>query len=106
MNVDLLNPNKHKLTDDFINTIYSLGLRPKITRPSRITTHSATLIDNIFTNIIEKSIMSGLLVNDISDHLPLFVVYDFNYRKNNDTNKCIHKGVWNEHSMTLLRDEL
>lgn len=34
MNVDLLNSNEHKLTDDFTNTIYSLGLYPKITRPS------------------------------------------------------------------------
>lgn len=42
LNVDLLNPNKHKLTDEFINTIYSMGLYPKITRPSRITFHCAT----------------------------------------------------------------
>ncbi len=33
-NIDLLNPNKHKITDNFINTLYSIGLHPKITRPS------------------------------------------------------------------------
>lgn len=49
-NIDMLNPNKHKLTENFISTIYSLNLYPKITRPTRITTHSATLIDNILTN--------------------------------------------------------
>ena len=42
-NIDLLNPNKHKMTEHFINTLYSMGLYPKITRPSRITSHSATV---------------------------------------------------------------
>lgn len=36
-NIDLLNPNKHKVTDKFINTMYSMTLCSKITRPSRIT---------------------------------------------------------------------
>ena len=29
----------------------------------------ATLIDNIFTNELDSTISSGLLINDISDHL-------------------------------------
>lgn len=78
-NVDLLNPNKHKVTDKFINTMYSMTLCPKMTRPSRITSHCATLIDNIFTNEIENKVVSGLLINYISDHLPVFAVYDQNY---------------------------
>ena len=77
-NIDLLNPNKHKMTDEFINTIYSMSLYPKITRPSRITTHCATVIDNIFTIEIENNTVSGLLINDISDHLPVFTVYGSN----------------------------
>lgn len=47
-NIDLLNPNKHKITDEFINTMHSMSLFPIITRPSRITSYCATLIDNIF----------------------------------------------------------
>ena len=47
-------------------------MHPLINRPSRITTHSCTLIDNIFTNQINYSIRSGLLINDITDHLPIF----------------------------------
>lgn len=49
-NIDLLNPNNHSMTEEFINTMYSMSLYPKITRPSRITSHCTTLIDNIFTN--------------------------------------------------------
>lgn len=58
LNIDLLNPNKHKATDEFINTMYSMSLYPKITRPSRITPHCSTLIDNIFTNDIEDNTVS------------------------------------------------
>lgn len=48
--IDLLNINKHKMTEEFINTMYSLSMYQKITRP--ITSHCATLIDNRFSNDI------------------------------------------------------
>lgn len=81
-NIDLLNPNKHKITDEFINTMYSMSLFLIITRPSRITFNCATLIDNIFINNIENSAVNGLLIIDIGDHLPVFTVYDCKYRIN------------------------
>ena len=46
-NIDLLNPTKLKIIDDFLDTMYSMSLYPTITKPSRITSHSATIIDNI-----------------------------------------------------------
>ncbi len=58
-NIHLLNPNKHKMTDEFINAMYSMGLYPKITKSTRITLHCTTLIDNIFTNM-EDNTVSGL----------------------------------------------
>ncbi len=61
-NIDLLNPNNHKITDEFINTVYSLSLFRKITRPSRITSHCATLIDDIFTSDTDDSTVSRLLI--------------------------------------------
>ena len=81
LNIDLLNPNKHKKTDEFINTLFSIGLFPLITKPSRITNHSATLIDNIFSNEIESNTVSGLMINDITDHLPVFVLNKNEYQK-------------------------
>jgi hypothetical protein len=41
--------------------------------PTRITAHSATLIDNIFTNHLTQNLFSGIIINDLSDHLPVFV---------------------------------
>ena len=44
----------------------SVGLYSLIVRPTRITNHSATVIDNIFT-----SLKSDKMVDDLSDHLPI-----------------------------------
>ncbi len=74
-NIDLLNPNGHQKTTEFIQTMYSNSLFPVITKPSRITIDTATLIDNIFTNEINYEIVGGLLINDISDHLPVFAIF-------------------------------
>ncbi len=74
-NINLLNVSNHTSSSDFLDLMYSRGLYPTITKPSRITSSCATLIDNIFVNILEKTIKSGLLINDITDHLPIFVTY-------------------------------
>ena len=73
-NINLLNSESHNGTKDFIEMLYSLGLYPLIDRPSRITSNSATLIDNIFTNELQHDHISGLLINDTSDHLPVFSI--------------------------------
>lgn len=57
-----INPKMHKSTEDFVNVMYSMGLVPRITKPSRITTNSVTVIDNIFTNT-ENCTVSRLLYN-------------------------------------------
>ena len=67
-NIDLLKHETNRNTKDFLDTLFSLGLYPMIVKPSRITTHSNTLIDNIFTNNLSDSSHSGLLINDITDH--------------------------------------
>ena len=58
-----------------INILISLGLNPIITKPSRINNITSTLIDNIYTNYNHVPISNGLLYNDISDYLPIFVIY-------------------------------
>lgn len=74
-NIDLLNPDKLKSSYDFVDKMYSLSLYPIITKPSRITSHSATIIDNIFTNVVGNLTTSGLFICDISDHLPVFTLF-------------------------------
>ena len=46
-NLDLLKHQTHKQTRLFLENIYNNGLVPMITKPTRISNNSATLIDNI-----------------------------------------------------------
>ena len=54
--------------------MYAIGLYPLIDRPTRISNQSFSLIDNIFTNVTNYNITSGILINDITDHLPVFAI--------------------------------
>ena len=40
--------------------------------PTRPT--SNTIIDNIYTNVVNRKVTSGLFITDISDHLPIFSI--------------------------------
>ena len=73
-NVNLLNYNKHNPTNEFLDSLASNSFIPLILQPTRITSHSNTLIDNIFSNIIDPDIISGNLTTTISDHLPQFAI--------------------------------
>ena len=70
-NLDLLKATSHKITQEFIDLNFNNNLLPCITRPTRITKASATLIDNIFVSQdLHKSFDSGILIHDLSDHMP------------------------------------
>lgn len=73
-NINILNIDSHQPTYDFINLMSSNGLYPLISKPTRITGSTATLIDNIFTNNLEFNMVSGILYADLSDHLPVFQI--------------------------------
>ena len=74
-NIDLLHSDTHLLTSNFIETMYSASLFPLITKPTRVTEHSATLIDNIFCNDIHDfHHFNGIFYADITDHYPIFSI--------------------------------
>ena len=74
--------DSYNQVSNFLDSINSLGLYPLITKPTRITSHSATLIDNIFTNIHDFAHMSSIIVCDISDNIPVIT------RKKVNTHTC------------------
>lgn len=45
-------------TEDFVNTLGSYAFHPQLLKPTRITNHSSTLIDNIFFNYLEHHVVS------------------------------------------------
>ena len=55
----------------------------------RITDHSATLLDNIFTNVLEEH-TSGVIVNSISDHQ---MIYSYKNVEIQHTRSCIDRYI-------------
>ena len=73
-NADLLKYDQNSNISDFLDLMYSPLLLPHIFIPTRTTSSSATLIDNIFTNNYNSSFVSGNLVNTLSDHHAQFLI--------------------------------
>ena len=73
-NINLLNHKTHADTGDFLTILYANTMLPMITRTPRYDEFSATLIDNIITNKFSGTSLAGILLDDISDHLPVFLI--------------------------------
>ena len=69
-NINLINVSNHIPTADFLEVMYSHAFNPLITKPTRVTSNTATLINNIFTNSSRNS-FNGIILSDISDHFPI-----------------------------------
>ena len=80
-NIDLLSDND--ITDD-LNTLLNVhAMFSTITKPTRIDKNTSTLIDNIFTNVSDYDIESGLIYSEVSDHLPIFLFLPSYIKKKN-----------------------
>ena len=71
-NMDLKNHSKHPPTKELIDINMDSNLIPTITKPTRITRNSATLIDNIIVGKQFRYFEANIGISDISDRLPLY----------------------------------
>ncbi len=58
----------------FLSNFFEHNMFLLVDRPTRITPHSATLLDNVFTNVFGNKIKSGIFISDVSDHFPIFQI--------------------------------
>ena len=73
-NVNLSNYNEHNKTSEFFNSLAFNLFIPLILQPTRITSYSNTLIDSIYSNVIDSDIIFNNLTAIISDHLSQFAI--------------------------------
>ena len=101
-NIDLLKSESCDFSNRFSEQFSTSSFFPLITRPTRITEHTATLIDNIFTNDLEQIEYSknGLIFTDISDHLPIFHIASLTMKKHNSNLET------SQHQRTINNDNL
>ena len=73
-NINLLNYNSSTAIANYVNFLFSKQFLPYIIHPSRVSAHSSTLIDNIFSNITDNETISGNILTQITDHFPQFLI--------------------------------
>ena len=81
-NIDLSKQNTNNKVTNYLNELHSAGCYSLINKPTRITDTSATTLDHIYSNSLHKISVSGVLISDISDHLPTFCVMTSNIQRN------------------------
>ena len=90
-NIDLLKCKENVHISSYLDNLVVNSYLPRITFPTRLTHQHGTLIDNCFmkrSNIFQE-VKAGILLKNISDHLPYFV--SFNCFRNTYESKKIMK---------------
>ena len=106
LNLDILKYDNNESTLILSNSLTSQSVIPIITKPSRITNQTATLIDNIFINQPNRFV-SGILISDISDHRPLFILKRNMFtKKSSQHNTNVKYHLINVSTITNLRQSL
>ena len=101
-NINLLNCETIKSHSDFLDLFGSFYMLPCITLPTRLTSQSSTLIDNIFLSPFSDDIISGNLTVSLSDHLPQFLIlYKPSSKKLSPNN--IHSRNWSKFDHNSFR---
>ena len=67
-NIEILKMCYNNNYNTFYEKVISSRFAPKITLPTRICDTTSNLIDNIYTNVSDKSHTSGILIRSIFDH--------------------------------------
>ena len=108
INIDLLHIYDRIAFKDYLDNMISQGLYPMITLPTRLTDHSSTLIDNIFSNFNKPHLhSSGVFVSNISDHFPCFYTLPSNSDYANILNTNIdYSRKYTPHNLNKLYQDL
>ena len=105
-NIDLKQINSREKIQDYFDKFVSAGFLPKITMPTRFSKKNCTIIDQIFCNYKDLTIEneSGILVTEISDHLPC--ITSFSLPKSTKNTKFIKFTDKSEKNTNLFLKEL
>ena len=106
-NIDMFKLDKRTHTSNFLDHLLHNNLEPCITLPTRITHHSATLIDNIYVKRkLDISVKAVVIEDDISDHFPCLVTLKSRKFSENENNILLVKIKFNEEVYLKINQDL
>ena len=103
-NIDILKHESRDECSQFLNSLATLGFLPIISLPTRITTHSSTLIDNFFCNDTSLVHFTTVITCHITDHLPIFA--HINVKVNNQKQTHVKKETFDFRKIDELKHNL
>ena len=90
-NLDVLRYNICSKSTAYIELLIAHGFIQTITKPTRCTSHSATLLDHCVTNSSLNNHTSFIITTKISDHFP--ILYTLNKNRAQSTHKTfVHRN--------------
>jgi len=103
-NIDILKYNENSRATNYIDLLFSFGLLQILTKPSRCTDNSATLIDHIVTNCNAECYKSIIFTTRISDHFP--ILHFLPDKKAKKTQKYIEKKDFSKRKILNFKNVL
>ena len=91
--MNLLQLEKNSDIENYFDELTNHSFTPLITTPTRITTKTKSLIDNIFFNEFCSDIVSGNFTVGISDHMPQFALIPDNTTKKDNPKALPQKNM-------------
>ncbi len=82
-NINLLKLNNNTLISDYLDTVHSNGFLQTLTKATRISGDSYSLIDHILCSNYLNTFITGTVVLDISDHFMNFICTPSSCKKTN-----------------------
>ena len=105
--LNVLDYSKNEKVTKFLSLIFEYGLVPVINKPTRVTKNTATAIDHIITNsLLHRTINTGIIQLDISDHFPIFLIAETERRMTPEGKKQITKHLANNKTKETLKNDL
>ena len=89
VNLDLLKHDKVRNVTFYLDLLLSYNLIPTITKPTKFSALSYSLLDHIFTNYQLINSKSHIIVTDISDHFPVLLINEIMLCKREDPQDMI-----------------
>ena len=105
-NIDLLKIHTVEDYSSFFDNVIVSSFVPKITLPTRICDTRSSLINNNYTNTIDKDHTSGILIGPISDHQMYFSIMNENVTTTKSIQKYIEIEVCSQENMDQFKIEV
>ena len=89
-NINAINPGSRE--DDFITALQCMQFQQLIEVPTRVHNISRSLIDHVYANFSSKCVNSGTIDTDISDHFPIYAIFEDELKKQSYKQKIFKRN--------------